>query len=172
MPDQELQPNPGIHPSSILVLGLGNPILGDDGVGWRVAEQVRLALGERSEGIEIDWASLGGLSLMERVLGYGRVIIIDAMETGLHPVGHVEIFPLEALKDPMAGHTSSAHDTSLPTALATARAMGQPVPTRIEIIAIETRLTYDFTEKLTPEVEEAVGVATRKVLETLFEPRT
>lgn len=168
MPDQELHPDPGIRPSSILVLGLGNPILGDDGVGWKIAEQVRRALGERDEGIEIDWASLGGLSLMERVLGYARVIIIDAMETGLHPVGHVSIFPLEDLRDPMSGHTSSAHDASLPTALETARAMGQPIPTRIEIVAIETKLTYDFSENLTPEVEQAVGVATRKVMESLF----
>ncbi len=159
------------RPSSILVLGLGNPILGDDGVGWRVAEEVRAALAERNDaGIEIDCASLGGLSLMERVLGYSRVILIDAMETGEGTVGQVEAFPLEALPNPMLGHTSSAHDTSLLTALSAAQAMGQPIPGRIDMVAIEVRQSYDFSEELTPPIQAAVDIATRKVLASLAEP--
>lgn len=155
---------PAAHPSSILVLGLGNPILGDDGVGWRVAEEVRSALGERSEGVEIDCASLGGLSLMERMLGYSRVILIDAMETGENPVGHVSMFPLAAMRNPMVGHSSSAHDASLITALRTAQTLGQVTPQRIDIVAIETKQSYDFSQALTPPVEAAVAIATRKVL--------
>jgi hydrogenase maturation protease len=158
---------PGAHPSSILVLGLGNPILGDDGVGWRVANEVRAALGGASEGVEIDCASLGGLSLMERMLGYEHVILIDAIDTGDSPVGHVRMFPLEALTNPIAGHTSSAHDTSLSTALRTAEAMGQVTPKRIDIVAIETPPSYSFSETLTPPVERAVAIATRKVIEAL-----
>jgi len=156
---------PAAHPSSILVLGLGNPILGDDGVGWRVAQEVRSALGERAEGIEIDCASLGGLSLMERMLGYSRVILIDAMETGENPVGHVSMFPLAAIRNPMAGHSSSAHDASLITALETAQALGQVTPQTVDIVAIETEKSYDFSDALTAPVEAAVAIATRKVLE-------
>ena len=74
----------------ILVIGLGNPILGDDGVGWKVAEAVSNSLFPRpslppkdgGNNIEVDCASLGGLSLMERMIGYERVILIDSMETG------------------------------------------------------------------------------------------
>lgn len=162
---------PAAHPSSILVLGLGNPILGDDGVGWKVAEEVRSALGERAEGIEIDCASLGGLSLMERMLGYSRVILIDAMETGGNPVGYVSMFPLAAIRNPMAGHSSSAHDASLMTALQTAQTLGQVTPQRVDIVAIETKLSYDFSEELTPPVEAAVAIATRKVLEAFSAER-
>ncbi len=157
------------HPSSILVLGLGNPILGDDGVGWRVASEVRAVLGQPNEGIEIDCASLGGLSLMERMLGYSRVILVDAIETGDNPVGHVSMFPLENLANPMSGHTASAHDTSLITALRAAEAMGQATPSRIDIVAIEAKQRYDFSESLTPPIEAAVSVATRKVLAALAE---
>ena len=63
------------RPSSVLVIGLGNPILGDDGVGWRVAEEVKRRLGivdfgsqsavkNPQSAIEVDCVSLGGLSLM------------------------------------------------------------------------------------------------------------
>ena len=167
MPDEVGSPGPALQRARILVLGLGNPILGDDGVGWRVAEEVRLALRDSGQGVEIDWVSLGGLSLMERILGYAYVIIIDSIETGRHPVGRVSSFPLEALDDRASGHTASAHDTSLLTALEAARAMGEPVPTSIEVVAVEARQTFDFSEQLTAEVEAAVPVATRKVMELI-----
>ena len=51
-----------------LVIGLGNPILGDDGVGWVVAEGIARLTEDRPE-IEVDTVALGGLSLMERLTG-------------------------------------------------------------------------------------------------------
>ena len=51
-----------------LMIGLGNPILGDDGVGWRVAEEVTRKT-NRPADIEVDCVALGGLSLMERLTG-------------------------------------------------------------------------------------------------------
>lgn len=155
---------PVASPFSILVLGLGNPILGDDGVGWKVAQQVEQALAGQEPTIDIDFASLGGLSLMERMLGYRRVILIDSIETRASPDGAVSVFPLENLSDPNSGHTASAHDASLITALRAADAMGAPIPSTVEVVAIEARMTYDFSEALSPPVAAAVPIATRKVL--------
>jgi len=147
-----------------LVLGLGNPILGDDGVGWKVAEAVRKALGDS---VEVDFASLGGLSLMERILGYSRVVLIDSMESGQYPIGAVRLLSLADLENPMAGHTASAHDTSLMTALQAAQAVGTDVPGRIDIVAIEAKPSYDFSEELSPEMAAAVPVAAQEVLKLL-----
>jgi len=147
-----------------LVLGLGNPILGDDGVGWKVAEAVEAIV---CKTVEVDCASLGGLSLMERMLGYSYVILIDCMETGLFPIGAVRSFPLAELENPSTGHSASAHDTSLITALKTAHAMGANIPFRVDIVAIEAKLSYDFGETLSPEIAAAVPVATREVLKLL-----
>lgn len=154
------------RPSSILVLGLGNPILGDDGVGWAVAQQVRAEVAQEIA-IEVDFAALGGLSLMERMLGYRKVVLIDAIETGASPEGTVSSFPLASLPNPMWGHTASTHDTSLMTALQAAKAMGADIPGTVLVVAIEAKRTYDFSEKLSPRVAEAARVATRKVLELL-----
>lgn len=150
-----------------LVLGLGNPILGDDGVGWKVAEAVQSEIVNQKSELEVDFASLGGLSLMERMLGYEHVILIDSIETGQAPVGTLRTFPLAALENPMAGHTASAHDASLLTALRAAQELGADVPAMVDIVAIEARQTYDFTEELTPEVAAAVPAATRQVLKLL-----
>ena len=168
-----------------LVIGLGNPILGDDGVGWRVAEEVRRRLRMADDGwrnaehaadsqipnpkseIEVDCASLGGLSLMERMIGYARVVLIDAISTGQHPVGDVRRFPLQALPDPAAGHSASAHDATLPIALKLGRAMGARLPREIVVVAVECRSDYAFGEELTGAVAAAVPVAADLVVETL-----
>jgi hydrogenase maturation protease len=167
-----------------LVIGLGNPILGDDGVGWKVAETVRERLGTETRfrlpvrptgsktihylfPVEVDCLSLGGLSLMEHLLGYERAIIIDAMETGGSPVGSVRTFPLAALPDTTAGHSSSAHDTSLITALKTAESLGAEVPKRVDVVAVEAQNVYDFSEELSPPVAAAVPEAVQVVFDLL-----
>jgi hydrogenase maturation protease len=153
--------------SGTLVLGLGNPILGDDGVGWKVAEAVQVLAARREHPVEIDFAALGGLTLMERILGYSHVILIDCMETGRDPIGTVRKVSLAELSDPSAGHSASPHDTSLLTALETARTMGAEVPERVEVVTIEAQVTYEFSEQLSPEIAAAVPVATQQVLALL-----
>ena len=149
-----------------LIIGLGNPILGDDGVGWKVVEKLSSVVSHQSS-VEIDTAALGGLSLMERLIGYERVIIVDSMETGQSPVGSVSVFPLASLPDPMAGHSASAHDATLITALRTAEQLGADIPKQVDIVAIEAKNVYDFSEELSPPVAAAVPLAVIKVMELL-----
>ncbi len=150
-----------------LIIGLGNPILGDDGVGWKVAQEVQSKIENLKSEIEVDCLSLGGLSLMERMLGYQRVILVDSMETARSPEGSVSAFPLVALPNPHAGHSASVHDASLLTALQTAQAMGLDVPARVYVVAIEAKKVYDFTEEISPAVAKAIPVAAQKVMDLL-----
>jgi hydrogenase maturation protease len=150
----------------VLVIGLGNPILGDDGVGWAVARQLADQFADEV-GVDVDCLAVGGLGLMERMLGYSHVILVDSIETGMHPVGTVSVLKLADLKEPGPGHTASAHDASLMTALATARLMDADVPEQVDIVAIEARVGFDFTETLTPAVAAAVMPACERVAELL-----
>jgi hydrogenase maturation protease len=104
---------------------------------------------------------------MERMLGYSRVILIDCFETGDHPIGAVNSMRLDELKNPTAGHSASAHDTSLITALETARTMGGDIPARVDVVTIEAKLSYDFSESLSPEIAAAVPLATQEVFKLL-----
>jgi hydrogenase maturation protease len=69
----------------------------------------------------------------------------------------------------MSGHSASAHDTSLMNALKTAEAMALPVPKSIEIVAIEAKNVYDFSEELSPPVKEAIPRAVEEVMKILEE---
>lgn len=148
---------------TILVVGLGNPILGDDGIGWRVADSVRAV----APTVEVDCLALGGLSLMERLVGYDRVIIIDSIQTRDGRIGQVYQFTLAELPDLSAGHTTAAHDTSLQTALRMGRAMGAKLPDRVHVVCVEAERVYDFSEELTPQVAAAIPEATQAVIDVL-----
>jgi hydrogenase maturation protease len=153
-----------------IIIGLGNPILGDDSVGWRVAELIRQQIeapATPNPDLEIDCLALGGISLMERMVGYDRAILIDAITTGQKPVGSVFHFPIEALPNLTADHMTAVHDASLPTALQLGRTMGAHLPDTIDIVGIETISNYDFSEELSPPVAQAIPQAVNQVLELM-----
>jgi len=151
-----------------LVLGLGNPILTDDGVGVRVAEAVRAAL-PPTAAIEISEASVGGLELMERLLGFERVILIDALHGSRYrQPGAIHRMTLDDLRAiSPTQHSASAHDTSLVTALDLARRMDFALPRELIIFAVETENIVDFNEEPTPAVAQAIPKVTEMVLAEL-----
>jgi hydrogenase maturation protease len=157
------------HPQ-ILVVGLGNPILGDDGIGWRVAEAVKTALLEEdpvNPNIEVACYSLGGLSLMERLIGYDQAIIIDAVQTATGDPGQIYDLSLADLPDLSAGHLTAVHDTSLQTALKLGQEMGAALPSEIRVVGIEADKVYDFSETLSPAIEASIPEALQLVLKQL-----
>lgn len=149
----------------ILIVGLGNPILGDDGVGWEVAEQVRNQV--YLENVDIECLAVGGLRLMEFMIGYDQAIVIDSITSWAAPVGRISSFKLEDMPDLTAGHTTSAHDTSLQTAIDMGRRMGFQLPEDILVVGVEAQQVYDFSEELTPPVRAAVPLAVERVIEIL-----
>lgn len=165
-----------------LIAGLGNPILGDDGVGWRVAEEVSrqtgISLGDSQlpsqttpepDSVSIERFALSGIALMERMVGYEQVILIDSLNTGKYEQGKVVVFTLDSLADLIYGHTSSAHDVSLKNALVLGRQMGASLPAdeNVFVVAIEAEHVYDFKEDLSPAIAASVPVAVDHVIKLL-----
>ena len=165
-----------------IVVGLGNPILGDDGVGWRVAEEVQRQLmspsvspsppaplpeGEGSH-VEVERLSLGGISLMEHLIGYDCAILVDAFATDA-PIGSISVLKLSELPNYSAFHIASAHDTSLQNALELGRAMGAHLPEDVMIVGVATECIHDFSEDLSPPVARAVPHVARIVRNLIME---
>ncbi len=149
-----------------IVIGLGNPILGDDGVGWRILERVQQQK-DFPSGTDVDYLSLGGISLMERLIGYERAILIDSAVSHEEPVGTISCFSLDNLPDRSLGHTASAHDTTLQNALKIGQDLGVTLPKEITVLTIEAQNVYDFSEQLTPEVANAIPQAVQIVINLL-----
>ncbi len=155
-----------------LVLGLGNPILTDDSVGVRVAEEVRAALAPRREHpVVVETASLGGLALMEMLIGYDRAILIDALCRGDQAPGsllRLSLRDVQALSP--TERSVSPHDTSLGVALDLGRQMGLPLPAEIVIYAITVTEVLDFGDEPTPPVAAAIPAAVNAVLAEVLAP--
>ena len=148
-----------------IVIGLGNPILGDDGVGWKVAEEVKRRVCGRSD-VEVDCVSLGGISLMEHLIGYDSAILIDSFRSE-EASGSILVMKLDDIPRYSAFHTASAHDMSLQNALEMGKSIGAKLPEHVMIVGITTEQSFEFGEELTPEVRAAVPNATRAALDLL-----
>ena len=140
--------------SSTLVLGMGNPILSDDGVGLLVAERLRGA--PLPAGVEVQQSEVAGLRLLELVRGFTRVIIIDALKSPAE-VGRApgEIVRYEA-KDFKGGQRyGSAHSIGLGTVLELGDRLGCDMPREVVVYAIEAVDVETFGEELSPPVAAA-----------------
>jgi hydrogenase maturation protease len=154
------------HSVKTIVVGLGNPILGDDGVGWQIAGQVQQH-SDFPPDVDIDFLSVGGISLMERLIGYERAILIDSFVTNENPIGTLKCFSLDELPNRALGHTYSAHDTTLQNALKIGQELGAQLPKEITVVAVEAQNVYDFSEHLTPTVAAAVPHAVQAIIDLL-----
>jgi hydrogenase maturation protease len=147
-----------------IVVGLCNPILGDNGIGWQIARQVQQRQAFPSE-VDVDCLSVGGISLMERLIGYERAIMIDSFVTHKNPIGPLLCFSLDELPNWTLGHTCSAHDTTLQNALKMSKDLGTQLPDETMVLAIEAQNVYDFSEKLTPQVATSVPSAVQTIID-------
>ena len=148
--------------SKTLVLGIGNPILKDDGIGLRVVEKL--------EGLFYDprvtflQTTLAGLNLLDLLSGFDRAIIVDAIQTGGR-LGQVYRF---SPQDFMTRHEFPyLHNIDFFQTLLLGRMLTENMPEKVVIVAIEVKDVSDFGEGLTPEVESAIPDAVDQVLSEL-----
>lgn len=166
-----------------LIVGLGNPYLTDDGVGVRIAYELEKVLGNwrlGSDGevldnpnpqssVHVAEASVGGLRLMELMIGYDRVIIADAYtRPGERQPGRIHRLTLEDLRDVTpTQHSASAHDATLVTALDAGQALGFHLPHEVVIYAVEVENVLDFNEEPTTAVAAAIPQVVTAILQEL-----
>ena len=146
-----------------LVLGLGNPVLSDDGVGIKVAHEVANQL--NSPQVTVAETSGAGLSLLDSIVGYDKVIIIDAIQTKKGQAG--QIYRMGAEDVSPTKHFSSPHQINLVTALELGKMLNLAMPQKITIFTVEAKDITSFSEKCTPEVEQAIPEVVKMVLEEL-----
>jgi hydrogenase maturation protease len=146
-----------------LVLGIGNPILSDDGAGIKVVREVGKNLDDPQ--ITISETSAAGLSLLDSIVGYDKVIIIDAIQTEEGKAG--QIYRMKPEDFSFAKHFSSPHQINLITALELGKMLNLGMPQEITILAVEAKDVSNFGERCTPEVEKAIPKVVKLVLEEL-----
>ena len=147
-----------------IIIGLGNPVRADDGVGPAVARSLRERLAG-VEGVTVDELWAGGFRLAEAMVGYDRAILVDALDRGDRPPGSICRLSMTDLKGTRT--MNCVHDASLPTALETWRRAGAALPQEISIWGVESQDLESFSEELTTPVAMAVPRLVEAILQDL-----
>jgi len=146
-----------------LVLGLGNPIRCDDGVGLRVAQEVRSRLSDQE--VTVMEACMSGLDLLHMLADFEKVVIIDAIQTRDGKVG--QIYRLTPEVFDATQHVSTPHNINFATALELGRRLGITLPQQIVIFAIEVEDIATYSESCTPGVEPLIPEVADLVIQEL-----
>ena len=148
-----------------LVLALGNPLRGDDGVARAVLE----GLGQLDLGPEVSLVDGGtaGLHTVLSIQGWPRVIIIDAADFGAEPgtfrrldIVAQDVESLQVLSD-------SLHSAGLLEAMALAAALGE-FPPQVTLLGVQPR-SLDYTTELSDEVRAAIPAVVSAVIHAVAE---
>jgi hydrogenase maturation protease len=152
---------------STRIIGLGNSILKDDGVGIYAAREIRRCLEKSRPDADVDIVEteVGGFSLMELMAGWKRIILVDSIQfDGLEPGTVIRIQPND-LRTSL--RLRSVHDIDLPTVLELGRRLGLAMPEEVSVFGIQAKDALTFGESLTDAVEHGLRKAVNLVLDEI-----
>ncbi len=141
-----------------IIIGLGNTILCDDGVGIYVARELAKTI--NIPDIVIEEASMGGLELIDRIADYKHVIIIDSIISEKEPIGTLVELSLDDIK---GGSAWTRHQVSLHEAVKLARKSKINITSNIRIYGIVVKDISTFSEECTPEIASSLPNIVEKV---------
>ena len=157
---------PILH-ASVRILGCGNLLMGNDGVGLKVVEALQNTEMECLKNLDIVDAGVCGLDLLNYFDGAKKVIIVDAVLAD-SPVGSVHRLDgkdlIKSTEEPL--NLVSGHDLTITDVLR----IGEHVQTLPEIVVIGIEIETIVTEatlEITPEVLEGVDEAIRLITEEI-----
>jgi hydrogenase maturation protease len=149
----------------ILVLGIGNEILKDDGIGPKLVKKLQNFL--PSPNLAYATSMVGGMETIEIMKGYKKAIIVDGIITGENLPGTVYYMKYPLNRNTL--HLSNAHDISFDMSVKMARELDVPFPDSICIIAIEVLEDREFGESLTEVLQEKYSEIFNSVAQTIQE---
>lgn len=157
-------------PERVRVLCLGNDLLADDALGFRVARALRreLGTGGRSN-VDILETPESGFALLDHLQGVRRLVVIDTVVTGRATPGTIYMIEEDEDEDWKAAPGTSAHYVGLFEALRAGRAMSLPVAEEVVILAVEAADVVSVGGSMTEAVEAALPAVVSQVQALLSE---
>lgn len=131
-----------------MILGLGNDILTDDGIGVKLVRELQKVIHQAH--IAFHTCALGGLEILELISDFDRVIIVDAIMTRDGIPGTIVHLTPANYQETL--HLSNYHDVSFLVLLEFAKQIEIPKPEQIDILAIEIVEDLSFSSDFSPQI--------------------
>ena len=149
--------------ASRLVLGIGSPLICDDGVGFKVVDEIAAM---NIPDLDLDQQSVSGLDLIEIMMDYKKVVVVDAIVTEKYPAGTVMLLQPEDFKNAL--HGTNPHEVNIHMAIELGKRLSpERMPTDIQFVAVEVNDVWTVTDIMTEDVEKAVPAVVQAVLKVL-----
>lgn len=147
----------------IIVLGLGNPLMGDEGVGLRVVEEASKLAGENSE-VEFLDAGTGGISVLHHIADRKKAIIVDCAFMNETPGTIRRFLPDDVVSVKTLAH-QSLHEADIIKVIGLAKQLGQ-CPDEVVFFGIEPK-TVEPIQGLSEPLEQHIKEYIHAILEEL-----
>ncbi len=136
--------------NDILVLGIGNPLLGDDGLGVQVVRKLRTL--DSLPPAELLDGGTAGLYLLPHLEGRSHILVVDAVDFGGTPGQIVRLRPSQV--PAQVAMKLSEHQVTFQEVLALMGLMGVE-PRELLLLGVQPRSTH-WGDPLSPEVQAAI----------------
>ncbi len=141
-----------------LILGMGNPILSDDGVGLALAKMLR----NKVRGADVAASAMIGLSLFDLIMGYDTIFIIDAMTTKEGKMGELK----KIGEDDRCGtlHLFSSHGFNIFELMELGVQCGFDMPRLAAVYGVEIGTEVAFDENLSTELNGKLPAIAEEII--------
>ena len=146
-------------PKHVVILGVGNLLLSDEGVGVHVANRFKEM--DLPAGVEVIEGGTDGFRLMNVITDADRLIVVDAVKGG-SPPGSIYRFDIKDVSSFPDAYKSSVHQIGILEVVHLSELVGQTPETTI--IGVEPK-SLKMGMELSPEVQEKLPKIIELVLE-------
>ncbi len=150
------------HRDKYLIMGIGNPNMGDDAIGIEIVNNIK----NKDKGIETEILFYISFEILDKILGYEHVIIIDAADIGL-VYGQWKFLSYMDLSQNM--YIKNSHGITLFHVLKTGYEIFEnKMPKELDIVLIQTGKITDFEEGINPDLKAHIPYITKEIFDKLL----
>jgi len=154
-----------ISPQKIVILGVGNLLLSDEGVGVHVANELMKM--ELPPGVSVVEGGTDGFRLLNVITGADRLIVIDAVRGGAAP-GSIYRFDIDDVRNCPSGFKTSVHQIGILEVIDLSGLIGKTP--RTTVIGVEPK-SLVMSMELSPEIKAKIPRIIKLVLDEVKKGR-
>lgn len=149
----------------ILIYGMGNPYRCDDTIGLKIAEILKKDI--KNKTVTIKSGSIDGLAMLDEIIGFDKVILVDSINTKSGMPGDVYKIELDSITSNSS--LAASHTIDFITALRMGKKFGYNMPEKIYVYAVEIKDNTTFSEECTEQVSASIPEVVKRIIDEVSE---
>lgn len=138
---------------------MGNPYRCDDTIGLKIAETLKKDI--KNKMVTIKSGSIDGLAMLDEIIGFDKVILVDSISTKSGMPGDISKIELDSITSNSS--LAASHTIDFITALRMGKKFGYKMPEKIYVYAVEIKDNDTFSEECTEQVSTSIPEVVKRI---------